>query len=513
MTRLQIAALTALALGLVASVAATGGTAWYLRSAGYRAWCSRQLEDVLHLPSAIGAVTPRSLQSREFNEVHVWLPQKRDSVFHCRSAIYEARPTPQDREAYVLQLSDGACEISTRTWLAADYRYVVESGLRPGFMPGGPDEVSFSGMDVVIARDTFRMRLQQAAGSVRFESERHGTAAVFCRTFNGHTAADPVTLTAAFSPQSGGVRIDRLELSTPALPLRIVGLGDLFGARIESGEFRGRLSYAESAAGRLLMVSGRCEGLALREFIAPLLPGDVSGTCDELELLELRVVDRVPQRLRFRGVIRGTQLGQLLAPLGFERLGGATTLQVREADLTSAGIAAFSASGECRGASLDGLTTGLQLGRASGRVNITISDLRVVDNRLVALDAELRIDEAGDEPLWVDGELLTTVAQRALGDQLPAFLRLGPGTRISYKHLGVRLDVRDEQLRLLGTHGPRSAVILTVPLLGRDVAAFSEPAEPIDLRPYLDEARRQAAAAAAARWPAHWRPAASNPVE
>ncbi|MBK8914637.1 MAG: hypothetical protein IPM64_08585 [Phycisphaerales bacterium] len=489
-------AVVLLSLALIGSLATTGGAAWYLRSGFYRDACSRSLSETLGLPAEVGSVTPRSLQTRQFNNVRVWLPDRRGVAFFCRSALYEQRATRADPDVYALRLAHGECEISSRTWLAADYRRVVESGLRPGFAPDGPTEVAFTGMDLVVAHEDFRMRLAGAAGQVRFESEQSATAVISCRDFNGHETRDPVTLTAAFSPAENAVRIDRLELRVPQIPLGIAGVGSLFGANVTSGEFSGRLTYSEQTASplvRRLEVSGMCTGVQLAEFAAPFLGPGVQGHCSELELIDLAFVDRVPTHLRFRAMIRDALLGQLLAPLGFGELGGHTVVQIRDAEFNLDGAVRVSLSAECRGASLHGLSAGLGLGRASGRLNLTISDLRIEDNRVVAMDAELRVDESAVEERWVDGELLTTVAQRVLEGGLPGWLALGPGTKVAYKRLGARLEIRDEVLRVYGTHGPRSRGLLSVDFLGREVVVASEPENPIDLRPALDEVRRRLA--------------------
>ncbi|QOJ14260.1 MAG: hypothetical protein HRU75_06250 [Planctomycetia bacterium] len=497
-------AVVLLSLTLIGSLATTGGAAWYLRSGAYRDYCSRVLSETLGLPAEVGSVTPRSLQTRQFNNVRVWLPDRRGIAFRCRFALYENRPSREEPEAYALRLSHGECEISSRTWLAADYRRVVESGLRPGFAPDGPTEVAFTGMDLVVAHEEFRMRLAGAAGQVRFENEHAATAVIFCRDFNGHETRDPVTLTAAFSPADGAVRIDRLELRVPQIPLGIAGVGSLFGASVASGTFSGRLIYTEETASplvRRLEVSGTCTDVRLAEFASPFLGPGVQGHCPELELIDLAFVDRMPTHLRFRAVIRDAVLGQLLAPLGFGELGGHTVVQIRDAEFNSEGIMRVSLSAECRGASLQGLSAGLGLGRASGRLNLSIADLRIENNRVVAMDAELRVDESAAEERWVDGELLTTVAQRVLEGGLPGWLSLGPGTRVAYKRLGARLEVRDEVLRVYGTHGPRSRGLLSVDFLGREVVVASEPEGPIDLRPALDEARRRLAE----QFLPHWR--------
>lgn len=481
-------ALLLLAALVGGSLAATSGYAWYLRSAGYRASCAAYLAEALALPAEIRRVVPRSLQTRQFDGVRVFLPDRRGIALDCDAALLIRRPMANDPFAYELDLSGGKCEISARTWLRGDYRQIVESGLRPGFAPGGPRRVTFSGMELAFARDAFRSVLSDASGTVTFDSPTVGHAAVFCHEFNGHRSREPVSLTATFSPRAEGVRIDRVELAVPRLPLAIVGLADLLRSDLRTGEFAGRLDYAESGPVTLLTARGVVTGLRLGEALAPWFPQPVRGHCGEIELEELRIEDRTPVLLRFRGVVADLVLGDLLTPLGLANLDGLTTLRVREARLSAAGIERLIVSGRCAHASLADFSHRLGMGAMSGDLELELEDLTIEDNRLVSLDAVARVAPRDDAPDFIAGELLRELVRRTLGVTLPDVLP----ERIEYTQLGVRLQVRDERLFVFGTHGEREKTILTVRLLGREVALLHEPAQPFDLRPTLNELRRRA---------------------
>ena len=84
MQRGRYLVLTAASLVLAGSLATTGGYAWYLRSSGYRQACAAYLSERLELPSDIGRVIPRSRCSREFDDVVVWLPDRRGRALSCR---------------------------------------------------------------------------------------------------------------------------------------------------------------------------------------------------------------------------------------------------------------------------------------------------------------------------------------------------------------------------------------------------------------------------------------------
>jgi len=57
--------------------------------------------------------------------------------------------------------------------------------------------------------------------------------------------------------------------------------------------------------------------------------------------------------------------------------------------------------------------------------------------------------------------------------------------QLEYTQIGARLLVRDNQLRILGTHGSRGDTILTIKVFGRDFGLVKEQLQTIDLKPYI----------------------------
>lgn len=508
--------LAGLVLITVGSLAGTLGYAWYLRSERYRQYCADYLSTWLGLPSDIGRVVPRSWSVREFDDVVVWLPGRRDKALSCRRALVIAKPSAEDPEAYEIELLGGTSEISSRTWLREDVRRVLESGLRPGFDPAGPRRVKFSGMNLRFERGDFQGELSDAVGVVEFETAESGWAAIHCRALNDYVSPEPVALTARFSPQPNGIQIDALTLRVPTLPLHVLHLERLLSLGLRSGAFSGELRYSEANGHRRTTLSGRCTNLDLAECTARLLPTPWRGKGTEIELRELTLEDGRPQRLRFAGVLDGLVLGDVLAPWGLQGLGGKLTLRVRAADLSRAGIERLIASGRCENIALDALTRQLGWGRMSGTARLVIDDLTIEQNHLRSLDAEFIVTERA-QPEWLEGRLLTNLVSRLLGTDLPDVLP----ERIEYTHLGFRLDVRDELLYVFGTHGPREKTILTARLFGQELPLLVEPEEPFELAGWLDQWRARALAyleklnevtprqtwEALRRWPTHWWPA------
>lgn len=483
--RVSVVALLLLTLG---SLAGSGAYAWYLRSPYYRAHCAARLSECLMLPADIGGVVPHSWMARGFTDVVVWLPDRRDRAFVCGRALLRYEPTAADPDAYELELSDGYSEISTRTWLRSDYRFVVESGLRSGFIPGGPQRVRFSGMNIAFVREPFRAELIDAAGQISFESAEQGRATAICGSFNGHPCAEPVLLRVTFSPRAQGVRIDELSLKAPRMPLGAARLRDLAGVDVQRGEFAGELLYQELDEGNRLTVAGRCFDLDLVECTSGRLAAPVRGRCPEVEIQELTMLGGVPQRLRFHGELRDVELGDILMNVGVEGATGRLTLSVGDAIISPCGIERLVASGQALDVSLESLSQAFARGTMTGLLHVTIDDLVIEENRILSLEATVRVNDAEQKPNWVDRELLRQVLAETLHIDLAAILP----ERVEYTRLGFKAVVDDEMLELFGLHGANGTNILTIRVFGRDLPVFNQPAAPIDLGPWLDQLRADA---------------------
>lgn len=471
------------------SLALAGGWGWYIRSAAYRNYCAEVLSTSLGLPASIGRVLPRTRRSQEFRDVRVSLPERRGEAAYCRRAILRRTPSAANPGLYILDLVGGHCEVSTRTWLQQDYRTVLESGLKPGFDPAGPQRVAFREMDLVLVRDQFRFTFNDAFGVVTFDEVQRGRAMVTCHDLNGYPSGQPVVLRGEFSPGADGrVQLDEFELTVPNLPLTILGLEELARLGLQSGTFEGRVVYREGPQGSTLVASGVVRDVSLAEVTAPFLATPWRGTVPELFLDELLVVDGWPQRLRFHGALQGVLLGDVLAPWGFGGAGGEMVLRLDDVELTPEGLVRLTASGRCERVALEELSAPLGWGALAGTARVVLTDLTIHNNSLAALEAEVRVLPAEDGGNYVDRSFVSEAMRAVFGLTLPTFLP----QRFAYHELGVRLDVRDELLHIFGTHGPGQTTLLTMELAGRWVPVIQEPGTPIDLRPLLDEMRKEA---------------------
>ena len=476
------------ALLMLGSFATIGGYSYYLRSPGYRQRCAASLAEKLRLPCEIGAVVPRSRHRRGFKNVVVWLPEKRGRALTCENALVINTPTAGNPEAYEIRLGGGSSEISTRTWLRQDYRSVLESGLRPGFSPDGPRKVTFEKMNLAFVRDRFRAELHDAAGVVSFNEPTAGHAAITCKKLNGYQPERPVTIAADFSPHVSGIRIDQLELNIPDLPLKIARLDQLAGLNLQTGRFNGQLTYEENDDGEVLTISGMCRALELAECTQGLTTPVWQGRCPKIEVQELRVENNSPTRLRFSGALDQVDLGRLLETWGLPGVIGTISFDVGDAQLSKHGIDRFVASGQGIGISLETLSEALGCGTMTGRLDITISDLRIENNILKSMDVSLIVVDATEEANWIEGRLLREIISRTLKINLPPVLP----ERIEYTRLGAKLEARDEVLYIFGTHGEREKTIMTARLYGNDLPLIFEPRRSFDLGPWFDELRSRA---------------------
>ncbi len=487
MPRARVIALALLALVTYGTLLVTGGYAWYWRSDAYREYCAKVLSESLQMDCDIGQVLPLSHTSFAFRDIRVWLPERRDLAAACDRAALTYTPTTANPDAYEIALTGGRSEISARTWLREDYRFVVDSGLRPGFDPDGPRRVTFRGMDLTLLREGFQARFEGAAGEISFVDPQRGYAQVVCDRFNGHTPGQPVTLEVVFSPRANGVQLDLVELGVPDMPINVVGLADVTGLKLRSGSFRGALSYGEEAGQRRVLVSGHLYDVDLAELTSGLLARAWHGGVPELELRELRLTNGHPTRIALRGLLEGVALGDVLAPWGLAEVGAELLLRVRALELSEAGIERLILAGVCDGVSLAEVSDALGWGQITGTARLAIDDLTIVNNELVSLDARIETQPMAGDADYIERVLLSEILSRTLGIGLPGFL---PG-RLPYAGLGVRLEVRDELLYVFGTHGPGDKTILTARVAGQEIPLVFEPEEPIDLAPLLEPYREQ----------------------
>jgi len=145
---------------------------------------------------------------------------------------------------------------------------------------------------------------------------------------------------------------------------------------------------------------------------------------------------------------------------------------------------------------LEGIVTDLVLeewlqllghGSATGRLIIRVNNLDIVDDRIRSADIEINALPPPDAPGTIDRDLLLEAAEKAFDFSWPPSLprELLP-EKVEYAQLGMRLLIRDNLLRVLGTHGSDGDTILTIKVLGAPIGVVKEQPETIDLGPFIE---------------------------
>ena len=497
MLRSRIISVIVLGLLLCGSVGYTVSQAWYYRSNAYRQSCADYLSQALQLPADIARVIPRTRNAQEFTDVSVWLPERRAKIFNTPRALVTLQSELPER--YDVQLFGGMAEISTRTWLRSDYRGVLESGLRIGLADNAVHVVSFRNMNVRLDTGEYALDLGQAGGTVTFEDDQTGHAAIRCEELNGEPVDNPVVFDARFSMPSDGVQIDHLEITVPRLPIALLRLEQLLGVVPTQGSFAGKLGVREFDRHRELTLTGNALDLNLEDLTRGLLPQPLKGGCPELEVTELRVLDGQPERLVVCGLVNGVELAEPFALAKLHEIAGQVSLTLRRAELSPQGLDLLVATGTGEELDLGDLTRSWGWGTVSGKTHIAIEDLLIRDNRIEVLVARCSVSANDPSEQWIDRSVVRAVVSTVLGMELPEWVPLP--SRVPYDQFDFRLEIRDEQLYLLGGHGPGDRTILTVRILGRPVSIIKQPDTAFDLTPMLDQLRSEMERQIAARRP------------
>jgi hypothetical protein len=273
------------------------------------------------------------------------------------------------------------------------------------------------------------------------------------------------------------------------VPIEQLRLEKLIGVVPSQGSFSGQLALREFDQHRELTLSGMCTDLSLADLTRGLLPTPLNGSCPRLEVTKLTFVDGQIERLEVRGLLDNVDLAEPFALANLPEIAGQVSLRLRRAELSARGVDLLVATGEGQDLDLGDLTRSWGWGTVSGRTQIEIEDLLIRNNRVDVLVA--RCSVAADDPSeqWIDSSVLRALVDSVLPISLPEWVPLP--RRVGYEQFSFRIEIRDEQLYLLGGHGPRERTILTVRLLGRVLPLINQPDTPINLSPFLDSMRKE----------------------
>jgi len=463
-----------------------GATSWYgwsLHSESYRRKVERNLAAFFALPCDVGRVRGHTFESRRFDDVRIWLPDRRDCVFSAATALWyeeEADGRPANR----LELFEGVLVLGSDQWLRDDYRQVFESGLRHDFEELHLHEVKLADFEIAVFRGDLTIRCRDAQGTIDMTDPEDGVARLVAYELNGQRVSQGVHIDARFRPRHG-VEIAEFVLTVPEISLAALGLGGALGREPTSGLFAGRVHYRRHSDFGEIRLSGDLRDLDLAEWTVRSPIGPLTGRL-AVSVDQARLSHGTITRFRGRGHLAEISLRPLADRLGLEGMGGEASFNLDPIDLELGRVNRIRLDGRVAGLTLQDLLRPWGWGTATGQLVVRVNNFDMVGESIRSADVEILVTPPVDAAGTIDRDLLIAAAEQLLGFTWPEGIskRLLP-EKVEYLECGCRLLIRDNRLRILGTHGAEGDAILTIRVLGRPIALIHEPSTTIDLQPYL----------------------------
>jgi hypothetical protein len=444
------------------------------------------------MPCEVGRIRPWTFSSRSFEDVVLWLPDHRSTtpIFTCKQAIWEEHGSGED-EVNQLYLDAGTLNLGTDGWDAADYRQVLQSGLGHDFEDLNLSRVELTNFEMSFTRGTVAIRCRDTSGTLLMNGADDGTGRLVAYELNGHRVTQGVQIDARFSP-THGVQVHELFLELPEVPLSKIGVSAALGSTVTRGTFAGGVQYVGTEEEPAVWLRGNLSDADLAELTARLPFGPIVGHAS-VNVEAARLAGSVVTHLRGRGQIRGVALNSFARLIGQEGLDGTAEFNIQWVDLALGQIGELVLDGAVRSLSLEQLLRFWGKGSAAGTLAIQVNGLRIVKDRIESADIEVHALPPAGRAGTIDRSLLLGAAEKALSFTWPDWLpqRLIP-EKVEYEQFGMRLLVRDNKLRVLGTHGTDRSTILTVRVLGQSLGLVNEQPGEIDLGPWIEQALKRA---------------------
>lgn len=478
-----ILALTLLLVG--GSLSFTTAYGLRLRSDSYRQEVEADLSSFFNLPSEIGRIRGRTFSSRSFEDVTVHLPDRRDRVFSCKTAIWH-EVTEDGKEVHNLDLLDGVLILGSDRWQRSDYRQLIKSGLDQDYDELNLSKVTLSRFEVGFERGSFSLLCGRVSGTIDMGTGDEGVAHLNAYELNGFSIGEGVRIHARFSPKNG-IEVSELTLTVPEVPLASTGIGSALKTEITRGRFAGRIQYLnpEGSEKPEVWISGDLLNADLSELTCGIPMGPFEGEFS-VNVDRARLSDSVITHFHGRGMINGLSFSSFAPLLGLPSLSGSASLNLDVIDIALGHVNRLRLDGSARGLALQQLLQRWGEGSASGMLAIRINNLDIVNDDIKSADIEITVVPPEGRPGTIDRTLLLGLAKRVLDFTWPSAIpqSLLP-EQLEYTQIGARLLVRDNQLRILGMHGNHGDTILTLKVFGRDFGLVKEQPQTINLKPYL----------------------------
>jgi hypothetical protein len=273
----------------------------------------------------------------------------------------------------------------------------------------------------------------------------------------------------------------------PEVPLASIGISPILGGRITTGRFAGRVQYRRTSEEPEILIDGSLEDADLAELTAASPLGPIAGRFS-VSVWGAKIAGSTVTQFRGSGTLSDLSLASFGPLLGRSRLSGSATFNFDAVDLALGHINRLRMEGVVSGMFLEEWLQLLGHGSATGRLVIRVNNLDIVDDRIRSADIEINALPPTNAPGTIDRDLLLMAAEKAFDFSWPPSLsREVLPKQVEYAELGMRLLVRDNKLRILGTHGADGNTILTIKLLGAPIGVVKEQPETIDLGPFLEQ--------------------------
>lgn len=450
----------------------------YYRSDAHRLNVQNELEAFFGMPVEIARVRPYSFSAQAFSDVEIWLPDRRARIFSCPTIIWNATGDGIEPGA-VLDLYDAALAMGSDRWQEQDYMRVLRASLKHDFRRLGLRKVQFHNARFDMIRSDVRLQAGDVDGRVLFDETGAGKATLVAHRLNGADTTEPIRIGARIDPRIDDF-LPEVVLTVPALPVQALRLRPLVGGDVTNGTFEGRLVFRQAEGASEIEISGSIRDLELGEWSGAMQISPLHGRL-ELEIERALIRNRSLEHISFKGRIHDANLDGLLSEFGIPPAGGEARLTVYEAELSPGHIHRLGLAGQWRNGSLDALTRALlDAPGGDGKLHVTLHALIIEDNVPISGDVVIEALPSTGETADINRELLMALFRQHLQINLPS---ASLPESISYVHMGVRLLIHPDEVRIQAAPGPAGPAIittrlhrLTIPLMSRFQEEF--PIEP-----------------------------------
>ena len=476
---------------LIVAIAVGGGsiagTTWYahrLHSEAYRRQVERDVTAFFALPTTVGSVRGRTFDSRDFVNVAVRLPGNGATVFECATATW----IEEQIDRNYLALESGLLVLGDSVWADEQYRSLVRQGIGTDLKALDLRGIRLTDFRLRFEKNEFGITCSGVSGEIDLKDPTLGRAELTAHQLNGVRIDEGVRIRASFVPD-GGIEVRDIRLSVPSIPLPVLQLDNFLGGAVTGGAFAGSIEYQMRGANEPpeARFSGRIDDAELAELtrIAPYGPyqGNVS-----LQVESARFTGRLLTHFEGRGSIRELEFASFAPFLQMPKLDGRASFVFDDVNIAMGVVNRVRLNGAVKDVSLEQLLNRWADGGATGSVSVRVSNFELIGEEIRSADIQIEVIPPSGADGYVDRKLLLDVAESAFGYEWPSALpkRLLP-ERVRYVAIGARLLVRDNQLRILGTHGTGNRALVTIrdPVFGQEIAVAKERTDTIDLGPYV----------------------------